>query len=667
MRWLGLLLPLLLLSTLLAAQPALTFPPPKVNPPDKETRETIDERTKQLAARIARLRQLGARDPALADIEIYLKAAQSIVRNNEFYHDSAKGTLAVLDDGLLRASQQGRGDSPWYAINGQTVARAYRSRIDGSLQPYAVTYPHDYGQTRRRYRLDVVLHGRDSGLTEVSFLHRHRPGTAAPKEQSYVRLDLFGRGNNGYRWAGEMDVWEAIENFLAVETGLGRGALIDPARVVLRGFSMGGAGTWHLGLHRPDQFTVLGPGAGFTSTRGYAKLPDPLPSYLDAGLHIYDAADYAENVFNVPVVAYSGEDDPQIAAARTVEARLKPLGLSITHLVAPKLGHQFPAEWQKKAEDEFGKYIDRGRPEYPHKVRFVTYTLRYPSCYWVDLLGLEQHYQQARVEAERQEDGFTVKTANVRALRLALWPGATRETVRVTIDGQKLDDIPPYMARTGELAVYLEKRDGAWAVPLPERLLVDRLRRPQKVSGLQGPIDDAFMAPFLCVRGTGKPWHAGTEAYARANLERFQADWAKFFRGELPVKDDTELTAADLATRHLILFGDPSSNSLIAEVLPRLPLEWTAKTIRFAGQEYAAASHLPVMVFPSPLATDKYVVLNSGHTFSTADFEGSNALLYPRLGDYAILKLAGDAKTPLAHEVATAGLFDDYWRLPARR
>lgn len=667
MRWLGFLLPLLLLSTLLAAQPALTFPPPKLSPPDQETRQTIEQRTEQLATLIERLQKLGARDPALADIEIYLKAARSIVRHNEFYRDSAKWTAAILEEGLLRASQQGRGESPWYTLPGQTVAHAYRSRIDGTLQPYAVTYPHDYGQARRRFRLDVVLHGRDSGLTEVSFLYHHRGGTMAPKEQSYVRLDLYGRGNNGYRWAGEMDVWEAIENFLAVETALGRGGLIDPARVVLRGFSMGGAGTWHLGLHRPDQFAVLGPGAGFTSTRGYAKLADPLPPYQDACLHIYDAADYAENVFDVPVVAYSGEDDPQIQAARTVEARLKPLGLSFTHLIAPKLAHQFPAEWQKKAEDEYGKHADRGRPEYPRKVRFVTYTLRYPSCYWVDLLGLEQHYQQARVEAERQEDGFTVKTANVRALRLALWPGATRETVRVTIDEQKLGEVAPYMSRLGDLAIYLEKRDGQWTTPLPERMQVDRLRRPQKMSGLQGPIDDAFMTPFLCVRGTGKPWHSRTEEYARANLERFKADWAKHFRGELPVKDDTELTAADLATRHLVLFGDPASNSLIAEVLPRLPLQWTEKTIHLDGKEYDAAGHVPVMIYPSPLATDRYVVLNSGHTFHGADFEGSNALLYPRLGDYALLKLGGDVKAPLEHEVATAGLFDDFWRLPARR
>ena len=71
---------------------------------------------------------------------------------------------------------------------------------------------------------------------------------------------------------------------------------------------MGGAGTWHIGLRHPDRFAVLQPGAGFTTTHGYiAKLPDPLPRYQEKCLRIYDAYRYAENAFNVPIVAYSGE------------------------------------------------------------------------------------------------------------------------------------------------------------------------------------------------------------------------------------------------------------------------------------------------------------------------------------------------------------------------
>src|SRR5207302_4196848 len=140
--------------------------------------------------------------------------------------------------------------------------RAYRSRIDGSVQPYAVSYPADYGRDRiKKWRLDVVLHGRDTGLTEVKFLHEHAGGKPVPADQSFVQLDIFGRGNNAYRWAGEVDVIEAIDAFVLAERLAGRELLLDPARVVLRGFSMGGAGSWQLGLHSPSRWCVVGPGA----------------------------------------------------------------------------------------------------------------------------------------------------------------------------------------------------------------------------------------------------------------------------------------------------------------------------------------------------------------------------------------------------------------------
>jgi predicted esterase len=665
-RWL--LAGLAALAAGFAAAAARDDTPPPAGP-DPAALKAIEARSDRMARDVTELRTQGVQDPYLADVEVYLKAAQWAVRHNELGRPGdAERALAVLDRGLLRASQAARGEAPWLGQTGLSVARAYRSRVDGSVQPYAVTLPADYGKDpRRRWRLDLVLHGRDNSLNEVAFLHRHRGEAPAPAGQDYVQIDIFGRGNNAYRWAGEVDVIEAVDNFLAVERGLRQGGpLVDPARCVLRGFSMGGAGTWHLGLHRPDRWCVLGPGAGFTTTHGFVPgLPEELPAYQEACLRIYDAADYAENAADVPVVAYAGADDPQLRAARTVEDRLKPLGISMTLLVAPGLGHQFPPEWQKKAEAEYAKYVAQGRPEYPRRVRFVTYTLRYPGTDWVQILGLDQHYRQARVDAEQADSGFTLRTENVRAVSLRLPPGAARQALTADVDGQRVE-ARPYQAANGELHLYLERREGRWAGVLPERLATDRARAPQKVSGLQGPIDDAFMAPFLCVRGTGKPWHEATRRYAEANLERFRAEWSQFLRGELPVKDDVDVGPEDLAGRHLVLFGDPASNSLIEQVLPGLPLRWTKERLSLGGADYDAAGHVPVLIYPSPLAADCYVVLNSGHTFHAADFRGNNALLYPRLGDFAVLKLAAGKDDPLAAEVLQAGLFDDHWRLAPR-
>ncbi len=68
-----------------------------------------------------------------------------------------------------------------------------------------------------------------------------------------------------------------------------------------------------------------------------------------------------------------------------------------------------------------------------------------------------------------------------------------------------------------------------------------------------------------------------------ANLERFKHEWAKYFRGNLPIKDDIDVSNEDIAGKHLILFGDPASNSLISQVLDGLPLKWTRDSLEFAG------------------------------------------------------------------------------------
>jgi predicted esterase len=453
-----------------------------------------------------------------------------------------------------------------------------------------------------------------------------------------------------------------MNHFTAVEQMLGREHLLDPARVVLRGFSMGGAGTWHLGLHHPSRWCVLGPGAGFTTTHGYIKnLPDKLRPEQESCLHIYDAVDYAENAFNVPVVAYAGDQDPQLQAARNIQARLQPLQIGMKLLVAPGLGHSFPPEWRKKAEDAYAPYVAKGREDYPRRVRFVTYTLRYSACAWVEIVSLERHYQRALIDAEQTETGFTVATANVRALHLSL-PANPSVPCQVKIDGQVLA-VRPWLNRGGTYHIYLERQDGSWTAVLPQKLLTDRVRRPQKVSGLQGPIDDAFMDGFLCVRGTGEPWHEAIQKSVEANLKRFQEEWSKYMRGDLPVKDDLDVSEEDIASRHLILFGDPSSNALIAQVLGGLPLRWTKEKIQLGGKSYASAEHVPVLIYPTPLSTNlRYIVLNSGHTFRAADFQGTNALLYPRLGDYAIFKPAAEKGSATA-DVVRAGLFDDYWHV----
>ena len=110
--------------------------------------------------------------------------------------------------------------------------------------------------------MDVWLHGRDDQLTELKFIaERERSSGEFTPPDTFV-LHPYGRYCNAFKFAGEADVFEALEE-------VKRHYHIDPSRIALRGFSMGGAGTWHLAAHHPDVWAVAAPGAGFAETAGY--------------------------------------------------------------------------------------------------------------------------------------------------------------------------------------------------------------------------------------------------------------------------------------------------------------------------------------------------------------------------------------------------------------
>lgn len=658
-RWFAVLMLVLLVSPV-SAQTKKKKTPAPVPAPTEAILQAIAEKTAALEKAIA---ELPDGDSPLAafrpDVEIFRNAAQLLTRHKEFFSkDSAASTLDVLDKGLARAKAIKAGDLSWRDVVGKTVVRGYRSEVDGSAQPYAVTVPASF-QDGQPSRVDVVLHGRDGTFTEVKFLKNHADRKSA--DNPFIQIDIAGRGNNAYRWAGERDVLEAVQHFQL--DARRRSIPIEPSRIVLRGFSMGGAGTWHLGLHHPDKWCVMSPGAGFTTTHGYiAGLPNPLPPHQEACLKIYDAVHYAENAAMIPIVAYSGGMDAQKKAADNIEARVKELGLSMVHLIAPDEAHRFPPEYVKKAEVYWSKYAELGRPKAPEKVHFTTYTLKYPVCEWVTILAVDTHYEKTQVDAERTRNGFRLSTKNVDALSLDLNklvddPSVViRKPQSIIIDDQKLVALPE------KNLVRLINEAGRWKTISADDWQAHVRAHNPKRPGLQGPIDDAFTSAFLCVRGTGQPWHAETQKSADADLARFEQEWSKFLRGRLPIKNDTDVTDDDIAGKNLILFGDPSSNSLIAKVIGELPIRWTAKDLTMAGQTVASDRHLPALIHPNPLNRDRYVVLNSGHTFHAKEFTGTNAQLYPRLGDFAILRISEAGG--LNVDVVAAGLFDETWRFP---
>ena len=177
-----------------------------------------------------------------------------------------------------------------------------------------------------------------------------------------------------------------------------------------------------------------------------------------------------------------------------------------------------------------------------------------------------------------------------------------------------------------------------------------------KTHGLQGPIDDAFLDPFLLVRPTGTPWNQAAHQQALKRLERFDQTYARFYRAHPRVKNDTDVTEADFAKYNVVLFGDPGSNRWIGRLAGRLPVKWSRDAIAVGSRSFPSATHLPVFVYPNPIAPSRYVVINSGLTIAENSYTSDYSM--PTLGDIAVLQVQADSD---AFSVPFAGFFDESW------
>jgi hypothetical protein len=631
-RWVALALVLSL-----AQDKGRKIPPPGKPVPEADRTE-LEAGLKELERELDALRASPSSQGLLPDVLVYLKAVSWALKYDEFFQEkeiqTAKG---LLKTGLARARQLRDGKPTWPEATG-LVVRGYRSRIDGSVQPYGLVVPSTWkvGEARK-HRLDFWLHGRSENLSELNFIAGREKSAGEFQPPDAFVLHLYGRFCNASKFAGEMDLFEALDHAQ-------KHYPIDENRIVVRGFSMGGASTWHLAAHHAGLFAAASPGAGFAETPVYAGVyNDPIkPTPWEEKLwHWYNATDYAANLFNCPVVAYSGEIDKQKAAADTMAKAMKEEGLDLVHIIGPKTGHQYEPGAKKEVARQVDEQAARGRDPAPRKIRFTTWTLRYNTMRWVTIDALEKHWERSTVDAAITDGAVIVATRNVAELTLKP-PGSPRKFV---IDGHEISGGP-----------HFQKKGDVWASASEEPGL-------RKRHGLQGPVDDAFMDSFAFVTPTGLPLSESLGAWVAREEPRAVEFWRRILRGEPRVIRDDAVSDLDIASSHLVLWGDPRSNKVLAKIAGQLPIRWDAREIKVGQETYSADHHIPVLIFPNPLNPKRYVVLNSGFTWQE-NAHLSNARHVPLLPDWAILDTEKPSTLHLSERTAAAGFFGEHWELP---
>lgn len=638
------------------------IPPPGIAVPPAE-RTRLEKGLQELQQDLAALEKLPRARDLIPDVRIFFDAVRYALQHDEF-HKPGEFALAhkLLAQGRERAGHLRAGQAPWTTATG-LVVRGYRSRIDGSVQPYGLVVPATYRpDAPHRHRLDLWFHGRGETLSELSFLggRLQSPGQFTPKD-AFV-LHPYGRYCNANRFAGEMDTFEALEHARSQYP-------IDPDRIAVRGFSMGGAACWQFAVHHPGLWAAAAPGAGFSESPEFLRVFQKetiRPTWYEKKLlHLYDCTDYAVNLFHCPTVAYSGEIDRQKQAADIMAKYLAEEGIEMVHVIGPKTGHSYHPAARQEIDRRIDAILEKGRDRVPQRLRFTTWTLRYPSVAWLKLQGLETHWERARVEAELHpgRNQVQAKTRNVTALTFTFDPGhcpldVTRRPT-VLLDDQKVVPAPVLSDRSW--VAHFRKVQDRWQAVADLESDGTLRKRP----GLQGPIDDAFLDSFLMVRPTGLAAHPKTAAWTKHEMAHALEHWRRQFRGEARSKDDTAVNDADIAAHNLVLWGDPQSNRVLARILDKLPLAWSKDKLKVADGSFASDHHLPLLIYPNPLNPKKYVVLNSGFTFREYDYL-NNARQVAKLPDFAVLDVDVPPTSRAPGGVVAAGFFDEHWRLPAK-
>ena len=589
-----------------------------------------------------------------ADAGVLVKAVEFALKHGEFYSEKeipvAVEMLDLAEARIKELENETKEKPTWLSQSGSTV-RGYRSSIDDTYQPYGLFIPEKLDLSEPVSML-VWLHGRGDKITDLHFLKRcltksQAFGGFVEGQQDAIILYPFGRHCVGWKHAGEIDVFEAIE---AVK----RDYPIDDDRIALAGFSMGGAGAWHIGAHYRDRFCAVHAGAGFAETKEYNGLtPEGYPSVIEQTLwQVYDVPEYAKNFLNGPLIAYSGAEDKQKQAADLMARQMKQFDYELRHVVGEGMGHKYNERSVAEIWASLQEAWQRGRDSMPHRVIWQTPTLRYPGNSWLQVTGLDEHWEGALVEGrwDKERKVIDLDLENIRAIEILGSEGRPLTGYRLQIGEQSIEVQAPGFPVEG---VGLIRENGNWQLGEWSGL--------KKRPGLQGPIDDAFMSRFVVVSPNKVPSPPQLARWVGFEIDHFRDRWSALMRGKMIERRASSLNSRDVADANLILWGDPDSNPVIAEMVEGLPIQWRGGKFTFRGETYDANNYVAALIFPNPLNPQRYVVINSGLTFREGH-DRTNSLQNPKLGDWAIIGLDQDPDNLASGRIESSGFFDENWK-----
>jgi pimeloyl-ACP methyl ester carboxylesterase len=439
----------------------------------------------------------------------------------------------------------------------QSHKRTFVSGIDGSVQYYAVQ-PGKIAEGGPAPALFLTLHG--ASVEAIG-----QADAYAPKDWGHI-IAPTNRRPYGFDWEdwGGQDALEVLEAArVRYKT--------DPRRTYLTGHSMGGHGTWIVGVTYPDRWAAIAPSAGWINFATYGgmrrpEIPSPLEELLWRPANQGDTFALVRNCAanGVYVLHGDADDNVPVREAREMRKQLAAFHPDFAYYERPGAGHW----WGNECVDwpPLFEFLKRHTLPKLAEVRSVRFTTINPAvsawCHWAGIELQSRQLQPStvdlRLDAGKRQ--FAGTTENVARLALDLTPLPPGEPVNLELDGQRLEKIA--WPEKGKL--WLQRSDGKWTVVGEP---ATALKGPHRY----GPFKEVFRNRMVLVYGTKGTPEENAWAYAKA---RFDAEtWWYRGNGAVDVLADTAFNADRDRERNVILYGHAESNAAWPALLGDSPVQ----------------------------------------------------------------------------------------------
>lgn len=454
---------------------------------------------------------------------------------------------------------------------GQPFRKTFRSPVDGSVQHYGVRAPEAYDPAKTDYALVLSLHG--AGVEAQG-----QAGSYGDKLWTFI-IAPTNRRRFGFDW----EEWGRLNAIASLDDAMATYGT-EPTRTYLTGHSMGGHGTWQVGVHHAGRFAVMGPSAGWNSFYTYGGSPEPTGPFARSRRHS-KTSDFLENLSNRAVYVIHGTADNNVPFSEGIAMFQAASDWTddIDNHWEEGAGHWWNGplgegadcvDWPPLFELMQGRSVDLAETDFSVRFSAPWYGAHYS---YVQVLASLDPYSDITAKSALDGTGVTLDVTNARTLRIdpagLLAKGVQTLTVNNPWAGQQVLDLSDTTLQGPDGRIVLGPTDG-------------------KREGVHGPYNQVYQRPFAFIYDDG-------DSKSRDIAAWMISTWAIIGNGHAIALPASRLTPWLRARRNLIHIGRKPAvveeeAGIDSPLIGPEGFVWHDAGVQVAGNDYSGAALLMV-------------------------------------------------------------------------